>query len=375
MCFASHKSRGGKSFNWLIVNDIQYSEMDSFLGMRILNIDVYLQSNLKTRIMKNKNKNRYLPGALGHIYHRGHNGYVVFYNVKDCLVFFTLFMLAAEKYRIRISGICLMYNHYHVDFEADDARLIRRFVTYYCSRFSREYNERYGLKGRLFDGYGLSNKRDDKARRTAYAYLYNNPVEWHICHRAEQYMWNFLGYARDRNPIYGKVASRNMSRRLRRSLQMVSYLRSKGRPVLYGTLDTMMDGLKEKEKHYLADFIITEYSLIDFNRAISLYGTYDKMIDAFSNNTGNEYDVEEEFDPTAGSEYKRMANYLAKDKRYKDIGAVVSRPAEERLVYLNEIVDRCNVTVRHAQRFLRIPDAKPDDVDGSEAMGLETLYP
>ena len=313
--------------------------------------------------MKNKKKNRYRPGALGHIYHRGYKGYVIFYNVKDCLVFFTLFMLAAEKHKIRISGLCLMYNHYHVDFETDDARIVRRFVTDYCSRFSLEYNIRYGFAGRLFDGYGLSNKRDDKARRTAYAYLYNNPVEWHICQRAEEYMWNFLGYAQDKNPFHGKVASRNMSRGLRRSLQMVSYLRSKGSPILYGALDTLMDNLKDKEKHYLTDFIINEYSRIDYQRAISYYGTYDKMTDAFNNNTGSEYDVEEEYDPSAGREYKQMAYFFAKDKRYKNIGEAVRRPAEERLAYLSEVVARCNVTVKHAQRFLRIPDANSDDVD------------
>ena len=288
---------------------------------------------------------------------------MIFYNVKDSLVFFTLFMLAAEKHGIRVSGLCLMYNHYHVDFETDDARSVRRFVTDYCSRFSRGYNERYGLTGKLFDGYGLSNKRDDKARRTAYAYLYNNPVEWHICQRAEEYMWNFLGYARDRNPFYGKVASRNMSRRLRRSMQLVGYLRSEGRPILYDTLDMIMDSLKDKEKHYLVDFIINEYSLIDYQRAISLYSTYEKMTDAFSNNTGSEYDIEEEFDPTAGKEYKRLANYFSRDKRYKNIGEAIHRPAEERLAYLNEMVTRCNVTISHAQRFLRIPDAKTDCVD------------
>ena len=119
-----------------------------------------------------------------------------------------------------------------------------------------------------------------------------------------------------------------------------------------------MDCLREKEKHYLADFIIKEYSRIDYQRAISLYGTYKRMTEAFSNNTGSEYDIEEEYDPTSGKEYKLLANYLALDKRYKDIGDVVSRPAEERLAYICELVARCNVTVKHAQRFLHIPDVR-----------------
>ncbi|MBR7003649.1 MAG: hypothetical protein IKI00_01585 [Bacteroidales bacterium] len=310
--------------------------------------------------MKNKKLNRYRPGNLGHIYHRSHNGYVIFYNVKDSLVFFTLIMLAAEKYNVDISGLCLMYNHYHLDFEAEGVS-VRRFVTAYSSRFSREYNARYGLTGQLFEGYGLSNKKDNKSRRTAYAYLYNNPVEWRLCRRAEEYRWNFLKYAVDEHPFSSRIESRNMTRRLKRSMELVGYLRPKGRPLLYSTLDTLMDSLKEKEKRYLADFIIRKYSLIDYQRVISLYGTYERMTDAFSNNTGSEYDIEEEYDPTSGKEYKLMANYLALDKRYKGIGDVVSRPAEERLAYLCELVARCNVTVKHAQRFLHIQESKETD--------------
>lgn len=321
--------------------------------------------------MKNKRMNQYRTGSLGHVYHRSHNGFVIFYNVKDCLVFFTLLMLAAEKYGIIISGLCIMYNHYHLDFEAEGPS-IRRFVMNYCSRFSREYNARYGLTGRLFDGYGLSNKNDSKARRTAYAYLYNNPVEWHICLRAEEYMWNFLAYAIDGHPFSTRIESRDMTRRLKRSMDLVSYLRSKGRPLLYGTLDTLMDCLEDKEKRYLVDWIIKEYSRIDYQRAISLYGSYDRMTDAFCNNTGSEYDIREEYDPTAGREYKLLANYLAKDKGYKDIGDVVHRPAEERLAYLSELVVRCNVTVKHAQRFLHILEAKETDRSGI-IKGDETL--
>lgn len=61
---------------------------------------------------------------------------MIFYNVKDSLVFFTLIMLAAEKYKVDISGLCLMYNHYHLDFEADGVS-VPRFVKAYSSRFSR----------------------------------------------------------------------------------------------------------------------------------------------------------------------------------------------------------------------------------------------
>ena len=306
-------------------------------------------------------KRKYRPGCLGHICQRGHKGFVVFYNVKDSLVFFTIFMLAARKFGIRVSGLCLMYNHYHVDFEADNPKIVSMFVSYYCSWFSKEYNRRYGFSGPVFDEYAVSNKWDDKARRTAYAYLYNNPVEWHLCSRAEQYQWNFLGYAQQEHPLSGKIAPRDMTVRLNKAMDLVRYLHSKGRPLLYGVLDTIMDSLNTGGKRYLVDFIVKEYSSIDFQRAIDCYGSYEKMVDAFSNNTGSEYDIEEEHDSTAGKEYRCMANYLARDKRYRDIGDVIHRPAEERLNYLNELVNMCGVSVDHAMKFLRIRKALPDD--------------
>ena len=142
----------------------------------------------------------YQRGAVGHIYQRARSGFVVFYSVKDSLVFFTIFSLTATKYRIRVLGLCLMYNHIHVLIEAENHEIVARFVQEFSSKFSKAYNARHALKGRLFTTFGLSNKRGDKQIRTSLAYLYNNPVEDRICKRAEDWNWNFLAYADSDHP-------------------------------------------------------------------------------------------------------------------------------------------------------------------------------
>lgn len=81
----------------------------------------------------------YQRGAVGHIYQRSQSGFVVFYNVKDSLVFFTIFSLTAAKYRIRVLGLCLMYNHIHVLIEAENHEVVAKFVQEFCSKFSRAY--------------------------------------------------------------------------------------------------------------------------------------------------------------------------------------------------------------------------------------------
>lgn len=113
----------------------------------------------------------YQKGAVGHIFQRARSGFVVFYSVKDSLVFFTIFSLTAAKHRIRVLGLCLMYNHIHVLVEAEDHKTIARFMQELCSKFSKTYNIRHGLKGSLLSTYGLSNKRGGKQARTSLAYL------------------------------------------------------------------------------------------------------------------------------------------------------------------------------------------------------------
>ncbi len=296
----------------------------------------------------------YQRGAVGHIYQRARSGFVVFYNVKDSLVFFTIFSLAAAKYKIRILGLCLMYNHIHVLIEAENHEIVARFVQEFCSKFSKAYNARHGLTGRLFSTFGLSNKYGDKQIRTSLAYLYNNPVEDRICKRAEEWHWNFLAYADSEHPYSEKLILREASVGMRKAVAKVRTLHAHQRPLTYEVLDGLFKSLNMSEKMQLVDFIVKEYSVIDFKKAISYYGNYVNMLTAFGSNTGSEYDIREPHDPHSGAAYRKMTHHLASDKRFSGIEDVLRLPAEERIAYLNELVTACGVSLNHARKFLRI---------------------
>lgn len=296
----------------------------------------------------------YQKGAVGHIFQRARSGFVVFYSVKDSLVFFTIFSLTAAKHRIRVLGLCLMYNHIHVLVEAEDHKTIARFMQELCSKFSKTYNIRHGLKGSLLSTYGLSNKRGGKQARTSLAYLYNNPVEDRICKRAEDWRWNFLVYAESDHPYSDKLIPREASVSMRKSLSRVKMLHAHGRPLSYEVLDDLFLSLNVSEKKQLIDFIVREYSVIDFKRVISYYGSYRNMLTAFSSNTGSEYDIREPHDPYSGADYKKMTHHLAADGRFSGIEDVLRLQAEERIAYLNELISRCGVSIEHARKFLRI---------------------
>ena len=300
-------------------------------------------------------KRKIIPrGVAVHVFQRASHGFVVFYNSKDSLVFFTIFCVLAVRHNVRVLGLCIMHNHIYILLEDVTSDEVANFMRNLNSWFTKVYNFRYGLSGNLSDTYGLSVKKDDKAVRTALAYVNNNPVESRMCHRAEEWRWNFIAYAGSKHPYSEKVALSRASAGLRRSIKKIEYFRAAGKPLLYERLDELFDPLRGKEKRQLIDFIVQKYSCIDFSRAVSFYGSYEKMIGAFSFNTGSEYDLDEPFDPKSGQAYSKMTRYLADDKRFKDIGDIFRGPFEIRFEYFGELVNRCLVSPAHAKKFLHV---------------------
>lgn len=296
----------------------------------------------------------YQKGAVGHIFQRAKDGFVVFYSQKDSLVYFTYFSLLAVKHKIRVLGLCLMYNHIHALVEADDHKDIAGFIQELCCKFSRAYNARYSLKGSLFSTFGLSNKHSDKQIRTALAYVYNNPVEDHICARAEDWHWNFLAYADSDYPYSRKLVLRKAAERLKVAVSKVRLLHAHKRPLTYELLDILLDSLNLIEKKQLSDFIVREYSTIDFDRAVSYYDGYVNMTEAFRCNTGSEYDINEPRDSFPGYDYKKITRHIAAEKRFGSVADIIRLTSEERADYLDRLVNCCGVSREHARKFLRI---------------------
>ncbi len=311
-------------------------------------------------MIRKKKRTCYQKGAIGHICQRETTGCVVFYNVKDALVFLTISSVVGKRHRIRFLGKAIMHNHYHIDFTAENQGVLEAFIRDFCSWFARAYNAHNGMKGQRFIPYKVSNKKSDKAVRTALAYLNNNPVEEHLCSRAEEYRWNFLAYSRSDHPFSEKLELSKASMMMRRAVKKVQYFHDADRPLLYKQLDEMLDTLNAKEKKQLVDYIVKTYLAIDFELSISYYGSYEKMTDAFNNNTGSEYDIKEEYDPNSGRDYRTMSRYLINSK-YHSIREVIHQDFKERIEYFHEITDNCKVSNGHARRFLHIRQAREED--------------
>lgn len=302
-----------------------------------------------------KKRKRFAGTVVLHIYQRTTSRGLIFYSVKDFLVFFTVFSRYAEQHHVRILGLCLMFDHIHILIESDSQKTVSAFIHDYTTVFARMFNRRYGLKGPLFDRFGMADKRSDKAKRTALAYVYNNPVEARLCKSAEQWQWNFLAYARSRNPFSEPVVLRSASAGLRRAIRVVNDERNHRRHLTYGWLDRLFDGLTLAESKQLADYIVTAYSVIDHKRAIRFYGSYERMLLAFRSNTGSEYEIREDFDHHSGRAYIKMANFVAREKPFRNMGDLFKLPAEEKAVYANKLLACCGAAPYQVRKFLHIP--------------------
>ena len=180
-------------------------------------------------------------GALNHIYQRTYEGFLIFYSVRDFLVFFTLFCTIARKYNIKVLGLCLMYDHIHVLVVAPSRNNLSSFVQEYTCRFSRQRNTHYHRKGPFFQRrFGSAPKSGEKKARTAIAYLYNNPVEKKICNYSEEYQWDFLIYANNNHPYSRPLIIKEASRALRRSVEEIKTLRASDTPLNYATINRII---------------------------------------------------------------------------------------------------------------------------------------
>ena len=252
--------------------------------------------------------------AVHHIYQNTVKGYLLFYSVKDYLVLLTIIMTAARRHGVVILGLCLMPDHIHLLVRCAGPEPLRAFVRDYTRLYTCRFNSHYGFSGPVFNTpFGRAPKLGNKKIRTAIAYLYNNPVEGHICTKAEDNRWNFLAYGAAKYPFSEKMRMDRIRWGLRKALYLVKAFRRQDRPLDYQILERMTCNLSATELQQFTDYVIWKYNQIDYSALIRYYGTYDKMLTAIDSNTGSEYDIEEDTFAKDYSVYPKMIRHLCQE--------------------------------------------------------------
>ena len=290
-----------------------------------------------------------------HIYQKSADGSLVFYTVRDHLMFFMVFCLAAKKHGIEVIGLCQMPDHTHGLIRRVSAPVLTAFVSEYTRDFSATYNAWYGRSGALFShGFGRALKSGDKAIRTAIAYLYNNPVEKWICKKAHEYQWNYLSYYTSSFAYSERIVFHNARLALRNAIRTIRFQYRSGHVVSYEMMDCFLKELRPDEIRYLIDYIIKTYNCINYQSLLSRYESYESMLKAFSSMTVKEYDIKEEFTPGSDLAYGRIhkcLNHLLPNMSIRDILAL---PVEKREPLFKKVQRLSRASERQVVKYLQL---------------------
>lgn len=272
-------------------------------------------------------KRKVYPGELHHVCQQTINGVLIFYTVSDYLVFFTIFCTVARRYGITVLSLCPMVDHLHNAVIVPDSLTLSHFVQQYTHLFAKEWNESRGRKGPLFRArFKSSAKLGNKHVKTTINYNYNNPVERKMVQCAEDYRWNFLRYAKEKNPYSAPYrlsekshTFRNIIHEVRRTFMGDGYLR-------YAQLLRWQRKLSNLEMQQVADYAISLWNIIDYEETISYYGDYAAMLRSFHDNTGSDYEIKEDRDNYSDAVYKDCSAILLKDGLVKNLWDIPSLP-------------------------------------------------
>ena len=302
-----------------------------------------------------RKRRKFYCGVVNHIYQRTESGNNMFYGYEDFLTFFTIFSVSARTAQITFLGLCLMYNHFHALSVSESMSQLSDFMNHACSWFAREFNHFTGNTGQLLKkNFGSAPKWSEKDVRTAINYVGNNPVEKKICIRPEQYRWNFLQFAVSSNPFSEPLVLRHASKRMKRAVKEVAAMSKLNLPLKFTLIRRLFKDLTSIETEQLVDYIISTYNFIDYQAAISYYGSYEKMLEAMNSNTGSEYEIREEWDPDSDLTYLHMVEYV--QNTYPDMppNRVTTLP-EAQKQDLARVFSRMSATPRQISRFLHFP--------------------
>ena len=300
-------------------------------------------------------KRRFFREALIHCYHNTVNGCLLFYKISDYLVFFTIVCIAARRYNVTVIKICIMPDHYHISCICENQENLAAFIRYVASVYAQEFNAVCMRKGQLFTkSFGSAPKKTNKAIRTNLIYVDNNPVERHLSKNAEDYRWNFLAYATSDHPFSEKINKRTASSDMKNAMQMIASLNNGGRFLRHPTIYRLFSKLNKTQKESLIDFIISTYSVIDYQYSIQMFGSYKNNLIADHATTGSEYEIREDRNGKRDDVYAQMTKILLTNGLVSDIHDIISMKRESKQQLYNYLYGQTEATPRQIACFLHL---------------------
>lgn len=130
------------------------------------------------------------PNAWYHVMNRGRRGENVFADSEDYEAFIALLQETSEMFGLRVSGYCLMSNHYHLLVQTPNGNLSRA-MRHINGVYTQRYNRRRSIGGQLFRGrYKSILVAEDSHLLELLRYIHRNSVRAHMCRAVGDYPWS-----------------------------------------------------------------------------------------------------------------------------------------------------------------------------------------
>ena len=151
-------------------------------------------------MVKTKNKYLYRGNTFYHIYNRGNNKRLIFYEINDYERLVKRVLEYEKEYDLIVYAYCLMPNHYHLLVKlGDDRSAVSKYMQRLMTAYVMYFNKKYQNIGRLFQGpfkASRLNKTEDILR--VLQYLENNPVEAGLSKVPSDYRWLYVSFNQEK---------------------------------------------------------------------------------------------------------------------------------------------------------------------------------
>ncbi len=135
----------------------------------------------------------FLQGNYYHIYNRGLNGQVIFYEKDNYVYCLALIKRNLARCKAKLIAYCLMPNHYHFLLRQESTIPLTRFISLTFISYVQALNKKLRRSGPLFEGrykHVLVGKEEYIVHLCRYIHL--NPVKAGLVSRLED--WLFSNY-------------------------------------------------------------------------------------------------------------------------------------------------------------------------------------
>jgi putative transposase len=132
-------------------------------------------------------------GFVYHVINRGNNRNAVFRRIEDYAAFLRLLGEAGQRLPIRLTGFCLMPNHWRLLLWPFGDGDLSRWMQWLLTAHVRRYHKHYRGSGHVWQGrFKAFPIEADEHYLTVLRYVERNPLRAELVERAQDWRWSSL---------------------------------------------------------------------------------------------------------------------------------------------------------------------------------------